>query len=111
VILGPIPPVLRLALTNAWKDSVRVRETGSSGAELLALSRRLGATAAVSTRNDVIDLCEEQTGGDVLLVGVSTASWDVLWCRGSGLHHTVNPSADALRRLIVGSVKHGNSEL
>ena len=103
VLLAPVEPVIRAGIRHALADRCVITETSESGAALIAAGERLGATLVVDRRDTVADLPKLPLA--TLVLGASTASYDVLVVRRGRLEHCWNPSPETLAALVAEAVR------
>lgn len=106
VVIGAVEPVIRAALNAAWSATFAVVSVGAAGAALISEARAVGAAAVVMRRDDLNEL-SGQLPEDIVTIGISAASFDLMVCVGSVEHHVPNPTPDAIARVILDAMPPG----
>lgn len=99
VLLGPVDPTIRYAIEFVCSQSIELEHADCRGYELLQQARSRGIDIVITSKDEASDLCGEASSG-MLLLGVSTASWVVVWCDGENLRHLSNPLPETIPALI-----------
>lgn len=97
-LLGPISPIIKLALLAACSRELDIRHSSARGRALIQEAVSAGMDVVIAPRTEVADLCGNLPPR-LLLLGVSTASWDVLACRGDAVEH-INASPERIASLV-----------
>ncbi len=102
VVLGAVEEVVRRGLASglAGRVEVRAAPAGLRDEGLVAYARALGADAVICPRDDVADLGVIE--GDVLVLGMATASYDLLVRFGEHVDHVWNPAPASVAALVAG---------
>jgi hypothetical protein len=99
LLMGPVEPLVFQALMSELSEGVTVRRSCAKGARLLSEGLRQGALAIVTSRDDAEIVCRHAPAS-ILVVGISSGSWDVLVSRHGTRQYLNNPRTEILDHLI-----------
>ena len=99
VVLGRVDPVVTAALSASWRGELRVVRSELTPPEILVEARCVGAVAIITPRSEVAEIAG-MLPADVLVLGVSSASFDLLICTGRDVRHLTNPDPATIATLI-----------
>jgi hypothetical protein len=99
VLFGCVEPVVAAGLSTALRGLLTVATSPLTPPALLSEARRIGAVAVIARRADVAEIAGTLPS-DLLVLGVSAASFDLLICSGRSLNHMTNPHPEAVVELI-----------
>ncbi len=100
ILMGQLEPVVRAGLMTAWPRHFELRDSTHFGFELVNEALDLSVYALVTARDEVADLCG-LLPADLLVLGISSASWDTLICMGVSTCHFANPTPEELAMRIL----------
>lgn len=99
VLMGPLEPIIQVAMKSSFSDVVDLRPSSRTGRRLIDEASRYGASAVIARRDEVSDLFAPLPR-NLLVMGLASASWDVLIRAGDTMHHVMNPSPMTLLRVL-----------
>lgn len=98
-LVGPVEPLIRAAIFSTFHSELDLLETDSRGLDLIEEALALGIRAVITQRDDLVDIAGALPS-EIVALGISCASWDVLVARGSDIEHLSNPAVETLGTLI-----------
>ena len=99
VILGPMEPVLRSGLRPSLAEAFLVENSCLRGPELIDAATTRRVRAVIVRRSDVVLM--QPPKQDVIVVGVSTVTSDVIVAFDGQFAHFPNPTPESIRDLIA----------
>ncbi len=101
-IFGGVEEIVRRSLASGLAGRVELRTSPGSlrGEALVAYAEALEAKAIICSRDDATEL--RVIDGDVLVLGVTTASYDLLVRFGNQTDHVWNPTPESIAALVAG---------